>query len=144
MIARPNGRPLDPAKAFLGVGWAFPVAVEPDRTIADAAYEEDIRQAIRIIVLTERGERVMRPEFGAGLGAFVFEPMSTTTMELVRARVEEALTTWEARIDIVVLTVTAGRPERNKLLVDLTYRVRATNSVHNLVFPFYLQEGTPG
>ena len=130
-------------KAFLGVGWSFPIAVEGNGVIETAAYEEDIRQAIRIIVLTNRGERVMRPDFGAGLHAYVFEPLSTTTMELVRFRVEEALLTWEARIDIVELSVTTDDSEHNKLLIDLTYRVRATNSVHNLVFPFYLQEGTP-
>jgi phage baseplate assembly protein W len=138
-----NNKSIDPTKAFLGVGWAFPPRVEADGVIAEAIYEEDIRQAIRIIIFTNRGERLMRPDFGAGLNEFIFANVNTTTMALVEARVREALITWEPRIDVVDVNVTADASERNKLLVDLTYRVRATNTLHNLVFPFYLEEGTP-
>jgi phage baseplate assembly protein W len=105
------------------------------------AYEEDIDEAIKIILSTNRGERVMRPEFGAGLNSFIFEPVSVTTMELVRTRVEESLIDWEPRIDVEEVKVTTSPPERNRLLIDITYRVRATNAVRNLVYPFYLQEG---
>jgi Bacteriophage baseplate protein W len=134
---------LDPTKAFLGVGWAFPPALESNGSIANAVYEEDIRQAIEIIIFTNRGERVMRAEFGAGLNEFIFENVSTTTLALIETRVREALIAWEARIDIEQVSVTSDRGERNKLLIDLTYTVRATNSRHNLVFPFYLEEGIP-
>lgn len=138
-----NTKPTDSAKAFLGIGWAFPPRVEPDGVIADAIFEEDIRQAIWIIIFTNRGERVMRPDFGAGLNEFIFANVNTTTMGLIETRVREALITWEPRIDVQQVTVTADSSERNKLLIDLTYRVRATNTLHNLVYPFYLQEGTP-
>lgn len=138
-----NAKPADSAKAFLGVGWAFPPRVEPDGAVAEAIFEEDIRQAIRIIIFTNRGERVMRPDFGAGLNEFIFANVSTTTMGLIETRVREALITWEARIDVQQVLVTADTSERNKLLIDLTYRVRATNTLHNLVYPFYLEEGTP-
>ena len=137
-----NGKVADPNRAFLGVGWAFPPRVEADGRIAEAVYEEDIRQAIRIIVFTNRGERVMRPDFGAGLNEFVFAIVNTTTMALVETRVRESLITWEPRIDVQEVRVTSDAGERNKLLIDLTYRVRATNTSHNLVFPFYLQEGS--
>jgi len=137
-----NGKVADPNRAFLGVGWAFPPRVEADGRIAEAVYEEDIRQAIRIIVFTNRGERVMRPDFGAGLNEFVFAIVNTTTMALVETRVRESLITWEPRIDVQEVRVSSDAGERNKLLIDLTYRVRATNTSHNLVFPFYLQEGS--
>jgi phage baseplate assembly protein W len=133
----------DPTRAFLGVGWAFPPQLEADGSVAEAIYEEDIRQAIRIIIFTNRGERLMRPDFGAGLNEFVFEPVNTATMALVENRVREALIAWEARIDVLEVKVTSDASERNKLLIDMTYRVRATNTKHNLVYPFYLQEGTP-
>jgi phage baseplate assembly protein W len=133
----------DLTKAFLGVGWAFPPQVEADGAITEAVYEEDIHQAIRIILGTNPGERVMRPDFGAGLNAFVFEPVSTTTMALVQTRVQDALIAWEPRIDVEQVRVTTDSNERYKLLIDITYRVRATNAVGNLVYPFYLQEGTP-
>jgi phage baseplate assembly protein W len=137
-----NGNKSDPTKAFLGVGWAFPPAVEADGTLAEAVHEEDIRQAIRIILGTNPGERVMRPDFGAGLNTFLFEPVNTTTMALVQTRVQEALVAWEPRIDVDAVKVTTDAVERNRLLIDMTYRVRATNTMHNLVYPFYLEEGT--
>lgn len=105
------------------------------------AFEEDIDQAIKIILGTDRGERVMRPDFGAGLNSFVFEPVSPATMQLVKTRVEESLIDWEPRIDVESVKVTTDQADRNRLLIDVTYRVRATNSVRNLVYPFYLQEG---
>jgi phage baseplate assembly protein W len=136
-------REPDKEKAFLGVGWAFPVCLESDGVIATATYEEDIHQAIRIILGTNHGERVMRPDFGAGLNRFVFEPVNLPTMLLVKKRVEEALIDWEPRIDVLNVKVTADPSERNKLLIDVEYRVRATNTAANLVYPFYLQEGAP-
>ena len=131
----------DPSTAFLGVGWNFPPRVEADGRLTTAAYEEDIRQAIRIILGTNRGERQMRPDFGGGLNSFVFEPVNTTTMQLVKTRVEEALIDWEPRIDVDGVTVTTDETQRNTLFIDIAYRVRATNSLHNLVYPFYLEEG---
>lgn len=131
----------DKKKAFLGVGWSFPPCLEANGRIDTAAFEEDIRQAILIILGTDRGERVMRPGFGAGLNSFIFEPVSPTTMQLIKSRVEESLIDWERRIELVEVKVAADRSLRNKLLIDVTYRVRATNALHNLVYPFYLQEG---
>ena len=134
----------DSTKAFLGVGWAFPPCVTPDGKIALAEFEEDIRQAIRIILGTNPGERVMRPDFGAGLSEFVFEPVNATTLNLVKTRVQESLIAWEPRIDVLSVDVTSDATEHNKLLIDVSYRVRATNSQFNLVYPFYLQEGSAG
>lgn len=128
-------------KAFLGLGWAFPVCLRADGRIASAAFEEDIRQAICIVLGTNPGERVMRPDFGAGLNAFLFEPLNETTRHRVKTRVEEALIDWEPRIDVEEVKVTIDATEPNKLLIDIHYRVRAANSLHNLVYPFYLQEG---
>jgi phage baseplate assembly protein W len=127
-------------KAFLGRGWAFPIQPEQTGEMALAAFEEDIRQAIHIILGTAQGERVMRPDFGAGLHALVFEPINTTTKALIRHRVEEALITWEPRIDNITVEITAD-PPLGRLMIDIHYRVRATNTFYNLVYPFYLLEG---
>ena len=110
-------------KAFLGRGWAFPVRLAADGEIALAAYEDDVREAVRIILGTIQGERAMRPDFGAGLHALVFEPLNTTTMALVRHRVEEALVIWEPRIDHITVQLTAeptqGRTEAAERLDQL-------------------------
>jgi hypothetical protein len=131
----------DSKRAFLGIGWAFPISVDAGRT-ATAAYDEDIRQAIGIIIGTNPGERVMRPDFGAGLSRFVFEPVNPTSMEAVRRRVQDALVDWEPRIDVLIVKVSTDQVDRNLLLIEVAYKVRATNSLQNLVYPFYLGEGS--
>lgn len=128
------------ARAFLGVGWAFPVSLDKGDA-AMARGEEDIEQAIRIILGTNPGERVMRPDFGAGLRQFVFEPVNTATLELIRQRVEESLIDFEPRIEVVSVKVTSRDSGGQQVLIDVSYRVRATNTKHNLVYPFYLDEG---
>jgi len=128
-------------KAFLGVGWWFPPCTAADGSTLVAKYETDVEQAIRIIIGTDWGERVMRPDFGAGLRSFVFGPLNQTTIQQVQTRVQESLVKWEPRIDVESVVVTVDATERNKLLVAITYRVRATNTRNNLVYDFYLQEG---
>ena len=127
-------------RAFLGVGWAFPVALDGAGEVAVARHEEDIRQAILLILETNPGERVMRPDFGAGLQALVFEPLNNTTMALARHRVEEALILWEPRIVVIDVRVSADWPS-SRLDIAIDYQVRSTNTFYNLVYPFYLQEG---
>lgn len=127
-------------KAFLGVGWGFPVAADTTGEIELTAHEEDIRQAIQIILGTSPGERLMRPDFGAGLHALAFESINATTMALAKHRVEEALILWEPRIDTITVQIDAA-PSLGRLLIDIRYRVRATNTFYNLVYPFYVLEG---
>jgi len=130
----------DPSKTFLGTGWAFPCQADSSGEEATVTLEEDVRQAVRIILGTVQGERVMRPDFGAGLRALVFEPINTTTMALARHRVEEALVNWEPRIDNVKVQV-SSEPMQGRLMIEISYRVRSTNTFYNLVYPFYLREG---
>lgn len=129
------------AKAFLGVGWWFPPCSADDGSTALALYEKDVEQAIRIILGTDWGERVMRPDFGAGLNSFVFGPLNQTTLRSVQSRVQESLIKWEPRIDVEQVKATVDSTQPGKLLVSVTYRIRVTNTVHNLVYPFYLDEG---
>lgn len=134
---------VDGVRDFLGTGLAFPFKVEPQGDLAQVSHEEDIRQAIRIILGTEPGERVMRADFGAGLNRYVFESVNTTTLERLRGGVEQSLIRWEPRIIVEQVSVTPDGADRSLLLIDVKYRVRATNTLHNLVYPFYLQEGAP-
>jgi phage baseplate assembly protein W len=133
----------DTAKTFLGVGWGFPVALTAQGEVELAAYEEDVRQAIRIILSTNHGERVMRPDFGSNLKALVFEPMNTTTFSLVQHYVERSLVEWEPRIDVLGVSVGSSDEDqpRGMLRIEIAYRIRATNTFYNLVYPFYLLEG---
>lgn len=122
---------------FLGVGWKFPVRVEAGK-IAMSKYEEDIREAIWIILSTAKGERVMHPDFGCGIHDLVFSTINTTTLGLVENAVREALIKYEPRIEVLDVSINT---EDGKLLISIDYRVRATNNEYNLVYPFYLTEG---
>jgi uncharacterized protein len=126
------------AQEFLGVGWQFPLQTDEKGKIAMARYEESIRQAIWMILGTAKGERVMRPDFGCGIHDLVFAVNSAGTAGRVAGEVRRALIEWEPRIDLENVTATSGDSRSNQLLIDIEYRVRATNNRFNLVYPFYL------
>jgi uncharacterized protein len=89
------------AKGFLGAGWKFPVQITNNSMFATSKFEEDIREAIWIIVATSKGQRVMRPDFGCGIHDFVFETMNSTTISLVEQSGRDALILWEPRIILI-------------------------------------------
>jgi len=127
------------AAEFLGIGWKFPVDVTAEGQIDRAYYEDSIRDAIWLILGTARGERVMRPDFGCGIHDLVFAVNSATTSGLVANEVRQALIRWEPRVDLQDVQVAPKPGEPNTLLIRIEYRVRATNNVFNLVYPFYLE-----
>jgi len=129
---------------FLGKGWSFPVERDESKArFATAEYEESIRQAIRIILSTALGERVMRPDFGCGIHELVFEPNSVATWGLAEHYVSEALLLWEPRIEVLDVKAVASGGQDEELLIGVDYRVRTTDSRFNLVYPFYLSRGAP-
>jgi phage baseplate assembly protein W len=143
----------DRNKQFLGVGIAMnagfdaqgrlirmDMGLDAQGRIALSSYDEHVLQSILLIVQTTPGERVMRPDFGAGLRRMVFEPINTSTMTLIQQRVEAALIAWEPRIEVQQVTVSAERAALGVLDIRIDYLVRTTNTFYNLVYPFYLQE----
>ena len=129
-------------KPFFGVGVGFPIGLDSNGKLAIAAYEDSIRQSIWIILGTAPGERVMRPEFGCGIYDLVFEMQTETTAGKITQVVEEALLNFEPRIDVVTVGVAShSDQDSEKLLISIDYRVRQTNNVFNLVYPFYLDAG---
>lgn len=126
---------------FLGRGWKFPVRLDSKETIGMSSHEEDIMEAIRIILSTSKGERVMHPDFSCGIHDYVFALLNTSTKQMIEASVNEALMLWEPRIELVKVQVSAEPSEEGKLIISIDYRVRSTNNQFNLVYPFYLTEG---
>lgn len=129
------------AKEFLGKGWKFPVNVDAKGQIAMSEHDQDIQEAIWIILSTPKGERVMRPDFGCGIHQFVFAVMNTSTRSLIENSVREALTLWEPRIELVNVVTSGSKIHEGILLISIDYKVRTTNNQFNLVYPFYLTEG---
>jgi phage baseplate assembly protein W len=135
----------DERKAWMGRGWAYPVRVDAaSGGLASVEHETDIRQAIFIILGTSRGERVMRPDFGCGIHDLVFEVVDVATLTRVETVVRDALKRYEARIDVLSVKADPLEAADGKLTIELEYRVRSTNQVGNLVFPFYFREGGSG
>jgi len=123
---------------FLGAGWSFPVAIERDGRVAGAAFEEKVQQSIELILRTAKGERVMREDFGCGIHDLVFSGNNAATIAAVADNVREALLLWEPRIDLLDVRVTSAPGSDVTLLIGIEYRVRTTNNVFNVVYPFYL------
>jgi hypothetical protein len=133
---------MDEQKEWLGRGWAYPVAIDPRTgSVAVAEYEADIRQSIFIILGTSPGERLMRPDFGCGIHDLVFEIVDVTTLTRIETAVRDALVKYEARIEVLSVAVNPAHARHGELLIELEYRVRRTNQVGNLVYPFYFREG---
>lgn len=127
---------------FLGRGFHFPPSV--DKTtgrMLEAGFEEDIAQAIRIIISTRKGERVMLPEFGCGISDYLFGEMNYSTIKGMEQAVTEALIMWEPRITDIQASVSCEDAYKGELKIQVSYRVRSTNNPYNLVFPYYIQEG---
>ena len=122
---------------LLGTGWAFPVGVDVHGRIALARRERDIEQAMAMILLTAKGQRVLRPEFGCRIHDLIFAPNNATTAGLVAYYVEEALGMWEPRISVRAVDVEPDESLPERLLITIRYQIRATLDSRTLVFPFY-------
>lgn len=135
----------DKQKIWMGRGWGYPVMVDPlTGDIAMSVHEEDIRQSLRIILGTARGERVMRPAFGCGIHDLVYDALDTALVTRIEASVREAILRYEARIELLDVSVDTRDFLRGQLVVQIEYRVRQTNQRDNLVYPFYFREGGLG
>ena len=123
---------------FIGSGWAFPPTVSARGGIALLTGTDEIDAALRMILSTAPGERVLRPDFGCAAWDHVFDPGNGTTIGLVEQAVDDAVRRWEPRVEVLGVRATAVD---DGLVVDLAYRVKATNDRRNLVHPFYAITG---
>ncbi len=126
-------------KAYLGRGLAFPLRIDPNGGIALAGGERDIEQAIRIILETRPGERVMRPEFGCRASELLFEPRDVTTRTIMTRYVQEALMRWEPRINVENIDVAFGDDDtEGAIFVEITYTIKESHDTRSIVYPFFL------
>jgi phage baseplate assembly protein W len=123
---------------IIGTGLAFPLGVSRSGVLAFARDDEDVRQAISIILSTAPGERPMRPEFGCGVHDYVFDVIDAATLGRMEEEIRRALERWEPRIDVVDVGFELDPSTPGKLSITIGYRLRATNDVRNLVYPFYV------
>src|SRR2546427_512575 len=124
--------------SLLGPGWSFPPRFDRSAgRVAMVEDEQDIEESLRILFGTQRGERVFQPQYGLDMHDVLFDPMSTTLRTLLEERVKLDILVYEPRIEPLALRVASPDATSGELYIELEYRVRATNSRYNLVFPFY-------
>jgi phage baseplate assembly protein W len=106
--------------------------------IALTSGADDVEKAIRVILTTAPGERVMRPQFGCRIWDLLFEPVNANTVGLMAAAVREALAQWEPRVEVEAVVVEPDQNDSAKVHIRIDYRLRVTNDRRNLVYPFYV------
>lgn len=127
--------------SFLGKGWSFPLQFDKAagnvKMIRD---EEDIQNSLLVLLSTRVGERIMQPAYGCNMDVLLFEPINESLISYIKDLVFTAIYYFEPRIDPENVKLEAAETE-GTILVTVEYKIRSTNSRHNLVFPFYLDEG---
>lgn len=128
---------------FLGTGWGFPPEFDSkEGKLLMVSNELDIEQSLHILLTTKLGERIMVPKYGCNLEDMLFQPLNLTVKTEIQDRVKTAILYHEPRIDAEKIEVDDSNQLEGEILIEVHYRVRATNSRKNLVFPFYIKEGT--
>ena len=124
------------ASDYTGAGFAFPLCVNVQGSIQLSSGTPNLEESILIILQTDLGERVYRPNFGSRLSELVFEPLNTQTLLLIRLYVEEALQTWEPRI--ILREVRVDPYPRGRVDIEIVYQPKNSYDICSLVYPFYL------
>ena len=131
------------SNTFIGRGIAFPMRVDHTGSIAMVSGPADIDRSIVMVLSTAKGERLMRPQFGCAIWEQLFEPINANTLGLMAQGVRDAISQWEPRVELEDVTTRADDDGNGRVLIDITYRIRATNDRRNLVYPFYTIPGEP-
>lgn len=122
---------------ILGTGLSFPLGVDRRGGLALARDEDDVEQAIAIILTTAPGERPMRPEFGCAVHDYVFDVIDASTLGRMEEEIHLALERWEPRIEVLNIDFDLDGTQ-GAIAISIEYRLKATNDVRNLVHPFYV------
>jgi phage baseplate assembly protein W len=130
-------------KEFLGRGWSFPpVFRQSGGTVEMTEGYEDIERSLEILLGTRNGERVLRPDYGCNLDEMVFETFNESVKTYLADMVESAILYHEPRIEPLNIIIDDSFIYEGRLMIEIEFLVRSTNSRFNKVYPFYLEEGT--
>lgn len=133
----PEDNYYSPQEDYIGAGWGFPLQVNVQGGIQLSTATPNLEESIVIILRTDLGERVYRPNFGSRLSELVFEPMNVQTLMLIRLYVEQALEMWEPRI-ILKEVLADPDPIRGRVDIEIVYQPKNSLDTRSLVYPFYL------
>lgn len=129
--------------SFLGSGWSFPVVFsDANYQLNLTAGEDNINEAIDLVLMTRMGERCYQPQFGSGLQRFFFRNMDETLKGEIADAVKMSLLHNEPRITVNEVSVNFTDLQSGHAEIRIGYACNKTNTRHNHVFPFHLKEGT--
>ena len=126
------------ANEFVGTGWRFPILPDLTGGLGYASGDENVEQSLKILLLTNLGQRVMRFDFGSKAPSLVFSPGSLQYLGILETTIRDAVRDWEPRVDLEEVRAEPELDDESRITVNIGYRVRTTNTRNNLVFPFYL------
>ena len=130
-------------KSFLGSGWSFPPRfLESTDGLELSHNDADIAESIFILLSTTPGERVMNPKYGCDIQSMVFSSMTLSNKTRLEDMINTAILYFEPRVTVIAIKISTPDPLLGKLEISITYDIKGTNSRKNMVYPFYLTEGT--
>lgn len=123
-------------------GWKFPVEIDPlTGKFKTAEGDEDIREAIRIILTTKKGERIGSPAFGSNLFNFMFASINYTELKELEYEIKESLRKWEPRIKDLEVKARVESGHVGRVLVSIQYKTDHMVVPDGLDFVFEVNEG---
>jgi hypothetical protein len=128
---------------FLGTGWQFPPRFNASNGKVFMSHgEQDIQDSLKVLLGTTEGERFMVPTYGLNLQEQLFESYNVTARNLLKDKIKRTLLVYEPRINILAIELDENVIFAGTLFIQIDYVVRASNSRFNLVYPYYLHDGT--
>jgi phage baseplate assembly protein W len=129
--------------SFLGRGWSFPPSfTRQKKRIVMVSEEEDIEESHKILLSTTPGERIMQPDFGCNLRKLIYEEFSLSAQTMAREMIRRAILFFEPRITVTSINFVVDKENCSIVKIQICYIIRSSNTRFNMVYPFYLQEGT--
>ena len=124
---------------IIGTGWSFPPAFSKvNQRVELVTGRQDIEESFNILLSTAIGERIIEIGYGCDLSSMIFEPLTTTLISRIRNIIEHAVLIYEPRVDLDKVVIDSEDELEGKIIINLAYTIRSTNSKHNFVYPFYL------
>ena len=130
-------------KSFLGIGWGFPPTFNKERAEVEmTTKEEDIKQSLQIYFHTKLGERIMRQDFGCIIHEHLFDRLDKSILDVLTFELKQNIGNIEPRIFVDALNIRPIDPEDGRIEINIVYKIISTNVRDNIVFPYFLNEGT--
>ncbi|OEF97117.1 GPW/gp25 family protein [Desulfuribacillus alkaliarsenatis] len=123
-------------------GWKFPIEIDAQTGMfKTVAGDDDIREAIRIILTTKVGERIGARQFGSNLFEFMFESINYTELKELEYEIVRALNRWEPRIYDLEVEANTNSRSKGKVYVVIKYRTDKSMTPEEMAFHFEVNEG---